>query len=102
MIRWTLTLLVALITLQGAPVAAQGLCGDRDTMVRKLDEKYGEVRRGFGVAGGVLIEVWASEATGAFTILQTYTTGVGCVVIVGRQWQDEDWKVVESQKEPKT
>ena len=97
MIRWTLTLLVALITLQGAPVAAQGLCGDRDTMVRKLDEKYGEVRRGFGVAGGVLIEVWASEATGAFTILQTYTTGVGCVVIVGRQWVDEDW-----QEEPKT
>ena len=97
MTRWTLTLLVALIALQGAPVAAQGLCGDRDTMVRKLDEKYGEVRRGFGVAGGVLIEVWASSETGAFTILQTYTTGVGCIVIVGRQWQDEDW-----QEEPKT
>ena len=97
MTRWALILLVALIALQGAPVAAQGTCGDRDTMVRKLDEKYGEVRRGFGLAGDVLIEVWASEATGAFTILQTYTTGVGCVVIVGRQWQDEDW-----QKEPKT
>ena len=97
MTRWALILLVAIIVLQGDPVAAQGLCGDRDTMVRKLDEKYGEVRRGFGVAGGVLIEVWASKATGAFTILQTYTTGVGCIVIVGRQWQDEDW-----QEEPKT
>ena len=66
-----LTLLVVLIALQGDPVAAQGMCGDRDTMARKLDERYGEVRRGFGIAGGVLIEVWASSETSAFTILQT-------------------------------
>ena len=102
MTRWATILLGALITLQGAPVVAQGMCGDRDTMARKLDEKYGEARRGFGIAGGVLIEVWASIETGAFTILQTYTTGVGCIVIAGRQWRDENWQAAEPQKEPKT
>ena len=101
MIRPALTLLVVLAALQGDPAAAQGMCGDRDTMVRTLDEKYGEVRRGFGMAGGILVEVWASEATGTFTILQTYTTGVACVVIIGRRWQDEDWQKAELQKEPK-
>ena len=99
---WASFLLAALITLQGAPVAAQGLCGDRDTMVLRLEQKYGETRRGFGLAGNILIEVWASSETRGFTILQTYTSGVACVVVVGRRWQDEDWQAAELQKEPKT
>ncbi len=102
MTRVITILFAAFIALQGAPAAAQGRCGDRAAMVREMDEKYGEVRRGFGMANGVLIELWASSATGTFTILQTYTTGVACVVVVGRQWQDEDWQAIELRKEPKT
>ncbi len=101
MIRYLL-LLILLAALQIAPVVAQGVCGDRAYMARQLDENYGEERRGFGIANGVLVEVWASSATGSFTILQTYTTGVACVVGVGENWHDEDWQEVELQKEPKT
>ena len=99
MTRWALILLVALIALQGTPAAAQGLCGDRATMVRQLNEKYSETRRGFGIANSVLIEVWASSETGGFTVLQSYTTGVSCVLAAGRRWQDENWQAAEPQKE---
>ena len=102
MTRWLPFLLAALIALQVAPAVAQGMCGDRDTMVRQLDENYGEVRRGAGLSGRNLLEVWASSVTGTFTIHRTYTSGVACVVVVGRRWQDEDWQAAELQKEPKT
>ena len=102
MTRWVSILLAAFIALHGAPAAAQGSCGDRAAMVRKLDAMYGEVRRGFGLSNGILLEVWASEATGTFTILQSYTTGVSCVVAAGRRWVDEDWQAAELQKRPET
>ena len=84
------------------PAQAQMACGKRDSVVERLGEKYGEVRRGGGLAGRTLLEVWASSATGTFTILRTYTSGVACVIAAGRQWQDEDWQAVELQKESKT
>ncbi len=75
----------------GAPDAqAQMACGTRDAVVAKLGEKYGEVRRGGGLAGSTAIfEIWASEATGTWTILKTTPDGLACVMAVGDGWQDE-------------
>jgi hypothetical protein len=70
---------------------AQGqvACGERDSVVAKLGEKYGEVRRGGGLAGATAIfEVWASDATGTWTILKTTPNGQACVMAVGEGWQD--------------
>jgi hypothetical protein len=64
-------------------------CGQRDSVVAKLGEKYGEVRRGGGVAGATAIfEVWASDTTGTWTILKTSPNGQACVMAVGEGWQD--------------
>ncbi len=73
------------------PVAhAQMACGTRDSVVAKLGEKYGEVRRGGGLAGPTAIfEIWASEATGTWTILKTTPNGLTCVMAVGDGWQDD-------------
>ncbi len=75
----------------GPPDAqAQMACGTRDSIVAKLGDKYGEVRRGGGLAGPTAIfEIWASEATGSWTILKTTPNGLTCIVAVGDGWQDD-------------
>ncbi len=75
----------------GPPDAqAQMACGTRDSVVAKLGDKYGEVRRGGGLAGPTAIfEIWASEATGSWTILKTMPNGMACIVAVGEGWQDD-------------
>ncbi len=65
-------------------------CGARDSVVATLGEKYGEIRRGGGLAGPTAIfEIWASEATGTWTILKTSPDGMACVMAAGDVWQDD-------------
>ncbi len=65
-------------------------CGPRDGLVEDMKKIYGEVRRGYGIVGPeVIYEIWASDATGTWTILKTYSNGVACVVEVGEGWQDD-------------
>ena len=88
-----------------ASEAAQAAsCDDRAKITAKLDEKYGETQRGMGLSGqtrqedgGVwkrkrfsIFEVWASEATGTWTILETTPNGVACIVAVGENWIDSE------------
>ena len=76
-----------------APSASQAqmACGERDSVVAKLGEKYGEVRRGVGLTGATAIfEVWVSDSTGTWTILKTTPNGQACVMAVGEGWQDDD------------
>ena len=69
---------------------AQMTCGTRDSVVAKLGDKYGEVRRGGGRAGPtVIFEIWASEATGSWTILKTTPNGLTCIMAVGDGWHDD-------------
>jgi len=69
---------------------AQMICGERDAVIANLGNKYGEARRGVGVNGSSIVEVWASEATGSWTIISTYPNGVSCVMAVGDGWQDDE------------
>jgi hypothetical protein len=73
------------------PVAhAQLSCGDRNAMVEQLSRAYGEARKGAGLAGQTaLFEVWASDATGTWTILKTAPDGLACVVAAGENWRDD-------------
>ena len=82
----------------GPPVAqAQMVCGTRDSVVANLGDKYGEVRRGAGLTGTTAIfEIWASEATGTWTILKTTPNGITCVMAVGEGWQDDAGKMREA------
>ena len=75
----------------GPPDArAQMAGGTRNSVGEKLGEKYGEVRRGGGLAGPTAIfEIWASEATGTWTILKTTPNGFTCIMAVGDGWHDD-------------
>ncbi len=87
----TTSVLILGMAAAGPPDAqAQMACGTRDSVVEKLGEKYGEVRRGGGLAGPTAIfEIWASEVTGTWTILKTTPNGFTCIMAVGDGWHDD-------------
>ena len=75
-------------TLLAAPMAsAQTNCAPRETVIERLQAKYAERLKGGGLQNAnTLLEVWASEATGSFTILLTHANGMSCVVSSGHNW----------------
>ncbi len=86
----TSALILGLAAVGPLEAQAQMACGTRDSVVAKLGENYGEVRRGGGLAGPTAIfEIWASEATGSWTILKTTSNGLTCVMAVGDGWHDD-------------
>ncbi len=90
MTRLLLLTLVMLTTLYSVPAAAQMACMARDSAIAKLSDTYGEARRGRGLIGlTAVIEIWASEATGTWTILRTTPNGLTCIMAAGSNWQDE-------------
>ncbi len=91
MTRWRALLLAALIALHGAPAAAQMACGTRDSVIEKLKGKYGETRRGGGLAGpAAIFEVCASDKPPrTWTILKTTPNGWACIMAVGDGWHDD-------------
>lgn len=68
--------------------AARGaVCGERAAVVERLRDAYGETRRAYGLQRGAsVIEVYASDATGSWTILVTTPDGVACLVAAGESW----------------
>ena len=83
------SLLALLVALWGGPAATQmaGFCGDHTKMVKKLKLGYGETRLGIGqVSPQALIEIWASEKTRTWTILEVYPGGMACIQSSGTRW----------------
>jgi len=68
---------------------AQGAsCANRDTIVERLATKYGETRQSAGLnQNNGMVEVFASEDTGTWTILVTMPTGMSCLMAAGKAWQ---------------
>lgn len=66
---------------------ATGVCGDRDKILKRLEQRHQETPRALGLSsdGGVL-EVLVSPS-GGWTILVTYPKRPTCVVAVGNGWQ---------------
>ena len=57
-------------------------CGPRDNVISTLAEKYKETRRSIGLATkGRVMEVYASEESGSWTIVVTMPNGITCVHI---------------------
>lgn len=70
-----------------APPAWAASCGQRDTMVEKLESGYSERLTAGGLQmsrpAATVIEVWSSDETGTFTVLLTHPNGVSCIVAAG-------------------
>ena len=65
-------------------------CAERAGVVRKLQEKFGETLRSLGLQrDDAVVEVYASEATGTWTILMTRPDGSTCLLAAGQRWEDE-------------
>ena len=79
-----LTLLMA-----GAASAAQTRnCGPRELVLNRLAEGYGETRQSMGLgANNAVIEVFASQASGTWTITVTSPSGLTCLVASGQAFE---------------
>ena len=63
-------------------------CAPRDAVVERLAEGYGESRQSMGLgANNSVIEVFASEETGTWTITMTSPNGITCLVASGQSFE---------------
>jgi hypothetical protein len=84
----TLTAL-ALVVLTLPAHAGQPTCGPRDKLVAHLSTKFGETRRGIGLAKkNRIVEVFASEERGTWTVAVTRPDGRMCLLASGTSWED--------------
>jgi len=80
---------IALIACTPHAEAADG-CAARGEVVAKLAQRFGETLRSVGLqrAEGI-VEVYASEETGTWTILVTRPDGLSCLLAAGELWEEE-------------
>ena len=80
------------IALACAPVTAafaqQASCAKRDMIVERLASKYGESRQSAGLnQNNGMVEVFASNETGTWTILVTMPNGISCLMAADKAWE---------------
>jgi hypothetical protein len=86
-----LTAACAVLLATTTDIAAQTArnCAPRETVVARLAEGYGETRQSIGLgANNAVIEVFASDETGTWTITVTSTDGVTCLVASGQAFEE--------------
>ncbi len=72
-------------------VRANPQCGPREMVLQTLADRYGETRRSLGLAGSTqVMELFASDDTGTWTITLTMPDGVTCMVASGQGYQTID------------
>lgn len=79
--------LAALAALSAYPVAAQGNCAPRDVVIERLAERYSETRQALGLSQGGVVEVFASETSGSWTITVTLPNGATCLLAAGQAYE---------------
>jgi hypothetical protein len=63
-------------------------CGPRDAVLAALADQYGETRRSAGLASdNVLMEVFASDTNGTWTITLTRPDGITCLAASGAHFE---------------
>lgn len=62
-------------------------CGPRAVVVAQLADRYGETRRGMGLAGNAaIVEVYVSD-TATWTVTATLPDGRTCLIASGTGWE---------------
>lgn len=78
---------VAALGLGAAPAQAQTNCAPRDLVHERLKSNFGEALTAGGLQSqSQVLEVWASDATGTWTVLMTTAQGLTCVIASGTNW----------------
>jgi len=89
MIKRFLTSAAAIAIFWGDPALAEPAnCAPRDAVVERLASSYGETRQSMGLgANNAVIEVFASDKSGSWTITVTGTNGITCLVASGQAFE---------------
>lgn len=77
--------------LLAGPAAAQNgpNCGPRELVVERLASRFGETRQSMGLgANNAVVEVFASEESGSWTITVTSPAGLTCLVASGQAFEE--------------
>lgn len=87
MIRFLILACIATI-LSTSATAQSRHCGDHARIVERLATGYGRSRQSIGVgADGNVVEVFASDESGSWTITVTKPGGLTCLVASGEAFQ---------------
>lgn len=88
--RVFISAILTCLALTSVPAQAQnGICGERDAIVNRLQDKYGETRQSMGLQrNNGVVEIFASEESGTWTILVTLPNGMTCLVAAGEAWDN--------------
>lgn len=63
-------------------------CAARDAVTEQLASRYGESRRGIGLAANnAVMELFASDETGTWTITVTMASGLTCLIASGENFE---------------
>lgn len=63
-------------------------CGPRALVVERLAEGYGETRRSIGIgSNNAVVEVFASDDSGTWTITMTTPQGITCLIASGQAFE---------------
>jgi hypothetical protein len=63
-------------------------CAPRERVIERLASTYGETRRSVGLgANNAVVEVFASDDSGSWTITVTLPSGVTCLVASGQAYE---------------
>ena len=82
-----LTMGLGIMVLAAQQVHARN-CAPRDEVIKRLIETYGETRQGIGLARqGAVMEVYASNQSGSWTITVTLPDGMTCLVASGQAYE---------------
>lgn len=66
---------------------AQNNCAPREILTERLTNRYSERLTGGGLQNSnTVLEVWASDKTGSFTVLVTQANGISFLVASGSNW----------------
>ncbi len=85
-----MTMGLGMATLAATMVEAQQNrnCAPHDAVVQRLADGYGESRQAIGLgAEGAVVEVFASDSSGSWTITVTFPNGSTCLVASGQAYE---------------
>lgn len=83
----TIHILAAALALYTNAAMAQQQCGPRAELADVLADRYGETAQAMGIsAAGNLVDIFANEDTGTWTIVATGPEGVSCSLADGDSW----------------
>lgn len=76
--------LAALLVVLAFPAWGQDqLCAPRVDVLNFLSERFGETRQSMGMTKDAMMEVYASDETGTWSIVLTLENGISCIVAAG-------------------